>query len=127
MKTRWLWLGLALLGACDPDDACEDGYYADHGICYLEDAATGLVPTDASASDDGGAPASDPNATFGKPCREQSDCGGVAPVCGGRDLPVCTNINCLDKPICPSGWLCIDVTKYDPPPPAGVNSVCVNL
>lgn len=119
-----LALGCCLLWACDPEDACDEGYYADHGFCYVADAQTDLMVPDASA-DDSGVPMNDPNATFGKPCSVQSDCGGIAPVCGGPMLPVCTNINCMDTNLCPTGWLCVDVTKYSPAP--GVTSACIQF
>jgi hypothetical protein len=121
-----LLLCCCALWACDPEDACDKGYYADHGYCYVSDAQTDLMVVDGSDGD-GGEPAHDPNATFGKPCSLQSDCGGIAPVCGGPMLPVCTNINCLEtgKDTCPTGWTCVDVTKYAPSP--GVNSACINF
>ena len=132
MIARCMQLGFALacclLWACDPDDACDPGYFADHGYCYVADAQVDLKPVEDASMEDGGAPASDPNATFGKPCTEQSDCGGIAPVCGGQMLPVCTNINCLEPgraDICPTDWLCVDVTKYSPVP--GVTSACIKF
>jgi hypothetical protein len=122
-----LVLGCCLLWACDPDDACDKGYYADHGYCYVTDAQTDLMVVDGSADGDGGVPEQDPNAKFGKPCSLQSDCGGIAPVCGGPMLPVCTDINCMEsgRDTCPTGWLCVDVTKYSPAP--GVVSACISF
>jgi hypothetical protein len=130
MNTRWIWLGVLgcwMSSACDPDNACDKGFYADHGYCYVSDAQTELMAVDANVTEDGGTLMQDPNATFGKPCSVQSDCGGVAPVCGGPMLPMCTNINCMEagKDTCPSGWLCVDVTKYSPTP--GVMSACVSF
>lgn len=116
------------LVACDPDDGCDPGYYADHGYCYLLDAGPEVIFFgDAGLESDGGVIIQDPTATFGKPCQSQSECGGVAPVCGGPMLPICTTINCLDtgEDTCPPGWLCVDVTKYDPFP--GITHVCVDL
>ena len=112
------WFGLL---ACDPENACDSGYYADHGYCLRH------VMLDASVAEDGGEIMQNPNATFGTSCTSHSDCGGEAPVCGGPLLPVCTTINCLDtgEDICPAPWTCVDVTKYMPGP--GVTHTCVKL
>jgi hypothetical protein len=114
-------LGLA---ACIPEDACDPGYIHDHGFCYKD---AGLVyPTVDGSSEDGGESPGNPNATFGTPCDSQDDCGGIAPVCGGPELPICTNINCLDdRELCPSDWQCLDIKKYGQLP--GIDSVCVDF
>jgi hypothetical protein len=117
------------LVACDPSDPCDSGYRADHGYCVLADAGFDWFPDAQVLDADGGEPpASNPDATFGSPCVLQSDCGGMAPVCGGPMLPICTDINCLDTGTntCPSGWECIDVTKYMASAP-GVNAVCIKF
>jgi hypothetical protein len=119
---------LGLVG-CDPEDACDRGYREDHGYCYFADAGyDNLSDAQLGGGDDSGEPTGNPNAMFGTPCTLQSDCGGVAPVCGGPMLPICTDINCLDTGAntCPNGWQCIDVTKYMATAP-GVKSVCINL
>jgi hypothetical protein len=124
----WALYGCSLLAGCDPSDPCDPGYRADHGFCFLIDAGFDWR-SDAGSSDggDAGEPASNPNAQFGSACMLQSDCGGVAPVCGGPMLPICTAINCIESPsVCPTGWTCIDVTKYMASAP-GVNSVCIKL
>jgi hypothetical protein len=126
-----LWaLCSVVVVACDPSDACDHGYRADHGYCYLIDAGYDpLTDGSAGADEDGGdaAPLQNPNAKFGSPCSQQSDCGGEAPVCGGPMLPVCTQINCMEggQNTCPNGWDCIDVSKYMPAP--GVITVCIDL
>jgi hypothetical protein len=113
--------------SCDPEDACDPGYYADHGYCYLSDSGAGAV-LDGGDESDGGEIQQNPNATFGMPCVLQSECGGVAPVCGGMMLPYCTNINCLStgKDLCPTDWLCVDVSKYEATAP-GIMSVCIQF
>jgi hypothetical protein len=118
------WIALA---SCDPDDACDRGYREDHGYCYLLDGGYDGLYDAQFGGDDSGALTSNPNAVFGMPCTQQSECGGV-PVCGGPILPICTDINCMDggRNKCPSGWQCIDVTKYMASAP-GVMSVCINL
>ena len=117
------------LAACDPNDPCDSGYFADHGYCYLLDAGFDWVSDAQVADEDGGLPSSNPNATFGLPCTLQSECGGKAPVCGGPMLPICTDINCMDTGanICPSGWQCIDITKYGTAAAPGVTSVCIKF
>jgi hypothetical protein len=118
-------LGLA---ACDPKDPCDRGYRADHGFCYLVDAGFDWANDAQVSENDSGAPLTNPDAMFGSPCVLQSDCGGVAPVCGGPMLPICTAVNCLETgtSTCPSGWQCIDVTKYNASGP-GVTSVCIKF
>jgi hypothetical protein len=121
-------LALALfgcaLGACDPSDPCDPGYYADHGACYR------LAAGDAAVDDDAGSePAADAGryAGFGDSCSKQSDCPPSAPACGAPMLPVCTVVNCLDKGpgVCPPGWNCMDVKAVSPDP--AIESVCVNF
>ncbi|HKU40357.1 MAG TPA: hypothetical protein VJR89_19485 [Polyangiales bacterium] len=131
MSLRTVQLGVLLalccssLWGCDPEDACDKGFKADHGYCYPLDGGTGLVFPDGGDIEDGSTIMQDPNATFGKPCTEQSDCGGVAPLCGGTMFPFCTNINCMGMEICPSGWVCVDTTKYYQAP--GVDSACIKF
>jgi hypothetical protein len=118
-----LVLGCCAAAACDPDDACDPGFYADHGYCYLSDGGPSPF-SDTGLDADSGELIQNPNATHGMSCVEQSDCGGVAPACGGPMLPICTSINCLTGGSgCPPGWLCVDISKYEPAP--GVTSVCV--
>jgi hypothetical protein len=126
----WALCSCIGLAACDPGDACDRGYRADHGYCYLRDGGYDNL-TDAQlggGDNDSGEPTGNPNAKFGMSCTQQSDCGGIAPVCGGPMLPICTDINCLatGRDTCPTGWQCIDVTKYMESA-AGVSSVCINL
>lgn len=113
------------IAGCDPKRPCDEGYFADHGFCYLVDAGTDWFVDGAVGLDDGGTVEQNPDATYGTPCKLQSDCGGVAPVCGGPMLPLCTTINC-ESAGCPSGWSCIDVTKYPGVAP-GVMSVCIEI
>lgn len=110
------------IAACDPSDPCDPGYFEDHGYCYLLDG--GFDWRDAALDEDGGAD-SNPNATFGSPCVKQSDCGGIAPICGGPMLPLCTQIQCLDTTLCPAGWQCFDITKYAQEIAPGVTSACI--
>jgi hypothetical protein len=116
-------LALAAI-SCDPDQACDPGFYADHGGCYPLDAAAPSDDDDAGGGNGGGG---NPNAKFGTPCSVQSDCGGVAPTCGAPQFPVCTAINCQAQPVnpCPATWTCLDVTAYTTDP--SVTSVCVQL
>lgn len=116
-------LSCLAITACDPSDACDRGYFADHGYCYLSDA--GFDWRDASEEDDAGALDNNPSAMFGTACVKQSDCGGVAPVCGGPMLPLCTQIQCIGTSLCPTGWQCFDVTKYMQDVAPGVTSVCI--
>ena len=105
--------------ACDPDDPCDPGYYADHGACLMpppkrEDA--GLV--------DGAVPFNESD--FGYVCSSNADCGGSAPTCGAPQLPICTAVNCLAGATrCPTGWNCLDISAWTPDP--SVQSVCVNF
>jgi hypothetical protein len=115
------WLVLLGLAACDPSHPCDDGYYADHGMCLRIVAPA----VDAGADQDGGPARTNPNANFGDPCSSAAECGGKAPVCGAPMLPVCTLVNCLQDDIpCPPDWNCLDVTAFTTDPK--VKSVCVS-
>jgi hypothetical protein len=116
-----VFVGLSL-AACDPSDPCDPGYYSDHFFCLQIDASVGFLP-----DEDAGGPDPSKNTAHGTPCSKPSDCGGEAPVCGAPQLPVCTTVECLvdGKDMCPSGWTCLDVTRYAAMLP--VTSVCVML
>lgn len=122
----------ASFGGCDPSEPCDPGYYVEHGACYenpvVEDAG-GDAQVD--EDDDGGAlsadaaPATDPYEGFGEPCQEQSQCPGDL-VCGAPQLPMCTQVNCLDDDsVCPPDWTCYDTMGASPDP--SVTSVCLML
>jgi hypothetical protein len=132
MSTRiavatWLLLCVVATAGCDPEHPCDKGYRVDHGFCYPIDAGDDWIlgGADGGKDEDGGAIKQNPDAQFGTPCTSQSECGGVAPVCGGSMLPICTAVNC-ESAGCPSGWNCVDVTKYPGVAP-GVVSVCLKI
>jgi hypothetical protein len=114
-------LGALALAACDPSNPCDPGYYSDHFFCLQIDASAGFMTDEDAGSDSG------KNTAHGTPCSKQSDCGGEAPVCGAPQLPVCTSVECMvdGKDTCPSGWTCLDVTRYATNLP--VSSECVML
>lgn len=113
----WICALLVCAGACQPQDACDPGYYADHGACYLIDAGSG---SDEDSGDD------DPYAGFGDPCTSNDDCNDNAPVCGRPPFQVCTQTGCMEEPtLCPPTWTCFDVTGLSGDP--NITSACVNL
>lgn len=131
------WLALAALAgaACDPNDACDSGYYEEHGACIpvprSEDAGS---MHEGDSDDDGGAepdasddaaPASDPYEGSGDDCDDASDCREGL-ICGAPQLALCTQVNCMEDPsICPPDWTCFDTTGVSPDP--SVTSVCLNF
>lgn len=124
--------GLAAIGACDPSDPCDPGFYEEHGACYPNprsaDAGDDDARVDEGDDDDGGAgepEPTDPYEGFGDPCEEQSDCvDGL--ICGAPQLALCTQVNCLDDPsICPPDWICYDTMGMSPDP--NVDSVCLDF
>lgn len=131
MKATRAWMLVCALGAsmtaCDPEDPCDPGYYADHGLCVrIVDTRR---PEAGSGEDDagpGGGYAND-DSDFGKPCDVQEDCGGNAPMCGAPMLPLCTAVNCMQgESQCPDDWTCLDISTWEGPYPE-VKSLCVKL
>jgi hypothetical protein len=128
MKTmgwiRWLSVGaLALLGACQPDQLCDEGYAFSDGQC---------IPAPKTAQDagaDSGADAGghDGAVTFGTPCTDsvnhtecQSQNTTVCLMAPGDTSGQCSAINCDRNPsICPSGWSCLDLSVIQPGAPFG--------
>jgi hypothetical protein len=62
---------------------------------------------------------------FGAPCTDVSSCGAPTDYCAvmpGQSSGYCTRKGCVDDPnVCPSGWSCFDLSKFDPASPA----ICV--
>lgn len=125
-------LGVALPG-CKDEDPCDPGEEPIGTACYPVAAGgsggSAGTPQAGAANEGGaadgaaGAPASNPDATFGTPCQVDAECGGDAPVCATDPLFYCTQLDCKDGEAnagaCPDGWTCILL----PPNP----SACVNL
>lgn len=121
LRTLAVMSSVTLLVACDPDDPCDPGYYADHGVCFRIDAGT-------SDEDAGGEDAAvDRYAGFGQACTTPDDCPATAPSCGRPPVQVCTLANCMElgEDACPPGWTCLDITGLSPDP--AITSACVNL
>ena len=132
MKARaWkfsVWLSVAAAAvACDPDDPCDPGYYADHGLC-VRITTTPEPEADGGADDAGpGGGFANDDSDFGRPCEVQEDCGGKAPDCGAPQLPLCTAVNCLQgQSQCPASWTCLDISSWERPYP-DIKSLCVRL
>lgn len=120
------------LGACDPDDPCDPGYYPDHGACLRTAAspdagsAGRAAEADADAGESYGAKPPFNAADFGTACSTDADCRGSAPVCGGAMFPICTAVNCKDGSVaCPESWTCLDIAAFSPDPT--IRSACVQL
>ena len=130
MKATRAWMVLVWLSAaaCDPDDPCDPGYYADHGLCVRD--TTAPSPAADSGADDagpGGVTFANDDTDFGRPCAVQEDCGGKAPACGAPQLPLCTAVNCLQgESECPADWTCLDVSSWTQASP-DVTSICVQF
>ena len=132
MRARARLFMLALCGvvswaACDPDDPCDPGYVADHGVCVrtMELPRTDADGGAGDAGADGGFANDDSD--FGRPCEVMQDCGGKAPMCGAPMLPLCTAINCLQgESQCPGDWTCLDVSSWAQAYP-GVESLCIKF
>lgn len=130
MKATRAWMLVFALGAaaCDPDNPCDPGYSADHGICIP--SVDSWTPDAGSGDDDDagpGAGSANGDTYFGKPCEVMQDCGGKAPMCGAPMLPLCTAINCLEgESECPGDWTCLDISSWERPYPE-VKSICVKI
>jgi hypothetical protein len=136
-----LFLTLPLLAvpclplACRDGDPCDPGQDLIGTFCYDHasgGAASGGATSDAGAAqaeagaNEGGAPqesGNNPNATFGTPCTDVSQCGGPAPICVPAPLNYCSQLDCHDGEanagVCPAKWTCY---KYLDNP-----WTCVNL
>jgi len=122
-----LWLSASAAAACDPDDPCDPGYYADHGLCVRRPDTPKLDADGGVVEDDAGGGYANDDSDFGRPCATQEDCGGKAPECGAPQLPLCTAINCLQgESQCPVNWTCLDISSWERPYPY-VLSICVQL
>lgn len=125
----WLLLLWALCGAtaCDPDNPCDPGFYADHGVC-VRIIAPPKPDADGGAEDAGpGGGFANDDSDFGRPCEVQEDCGGRAPECGAPMLPLCTAVGCLQgQSQCPADWQCLDISGWERPYPE-VLSFCVKF
>jgi hypothetical protein len=123
------WVGL---GACDPSDPCDDGYHEVHGACYkdaeLRDASVPSDDEDGGDEDSADAEAPSPADLyefFGDDCSDESGCP-QALICGAPELPVCTQVNCLqDEALCPPDWACTDISAFSPDP--DVTSICLQM
>ena len=129
MKATWVVLSIVLsAAACDPDDPCDPGYYADHGLCVRNMAPPRPAADGGAEGEDAGSGDtvfSNDDSDFGRPCEVQTDCGGKAPECGAPELPLCTAINCLQgESQCPADWICLDISSWERPYPY-VKSICV--
>jgi hypothetical protein len=113
---------VAVAGACTPDEPCDPDQIYQRGLCV--DAVTDAGPP----ADAGPRPDAGPHRGFGDPCTDPEDpveCIYAADVCvplPGQD-PFCSALGCLDDPaICPPGWMCVDVSMFDP---RAVGGVCL--
>ena len=131
MRATRAWYVVFVLGAfafaCDPENPCDPGYYADHGVC-LRTVEAPRDDADGGADDSGANEyAGGDESAFGRPCQTREDCGGSAPECGGPMLPMCTAVNCQQGASrCPADWTCLDVSGLDRPDPE-VKSLCIRL
>jgi hypothetical protein len=132
MATRALMLVLSVFGgalvpACDPDQPCDPGYYADHGLC-LRVLGTPNADADGGSDDAGpGAGFANDDSDFGRPCAVAEDCGGKAPECAAPMLPLCTAVNCLQgESQCPATWTCLDISSWERPYPE-IKSICIQF
>ncbi len=79
-------------------------------------------PPPATTSTDGGA--SPPVNAFGRTCKENKECEGVASYCAvmpGKTTGYCTATGCkTNASVCPSGWSCFDISLFQP----GAPSIC---
>jgi hypothetical protein len=117
----WTVVMLAVLGGCDPDDPCDPGYFADHGVCVPIVEKPGAADGGEEDAGSGG------DADFGRACHTDSDCRGKAPACGAPMLPLCTAVNCLQgESTCPATWTCLDISGWERPYPE-VLSLCLLL
>jgi hypothetical protein len=128
LRTWMLTVASVSSFACDPDDPCDPGYYADHGVCV------GILEMPEPKAD-GGSDDAGPNhgfanddTDFGRACELDSDCGGKAPACGAPMLPLCTAVNCIQgEAQCPPAWTCLDISNWDERPYLEVLSICVKI
>lgn len=110
----WIALGCT---ACSESSPCDPGYELRNKLCQ---------PLPASV--DAAAPSMDAEApAFGRTCRGNEDCQGPAPVCfkmPSDPSGFCSATGCdADKSICPSDWMCFDLSLVLPGAPFG----CVKL
>lgn len=121
---RWLLAGaLACLGACQPEQRCDEGYLFNDGQC-IRAPKTGVDSGADSGTDGGG---SDSAITFGTPCKDgvnHSDCQSptttVCLIAPGDTVGQCSAINCDQNPsLCPTGWSCFDLSVFQPGAPFG--------
>jgi hypothetical protein len=118
--------------ACDPSDPCDPGYHEVHGACYKDDEPRD-ASDDPSGGEDGGheADAASPDSPealyefFGDDCSDESGCPDAL-ICGAPELPMCTQVNCLDdESLCPPDWTCTDISAFSPDP--NVASICLKM
>jgi hypothetical protein len=133
LLAAWLITGLC---ACEPSDPCDPGYKEVHGACFpIDGEEDASEPGDAEDGDDedGGSlmsdaevePPGDPYEGFGDECADEGDCPEGL-ICGAPQLPMCTQVNCLDEPsICPPDWTCVDTAGASPDP--SVTSICLKI
>lgn len=109
----WSLLTLALV-ACKDEEPCDEGQDSIGTGCFPR-ASGGSggsdTPEPSAGESSGGAPAGNPEATFGTPCESNDDCGGDAPVCDNKMFHYCLQIDCQpgekNAGTCPEGWSCI--------------------
>ena len=77
-----------------------------------------------------GEPLGDPNPpttpptpdAYGAPCTDVDDCNAPTDYCAarpGQTAGYCTRQGCKDDPsVCPSGWTCFDLSRFEPGAPA---------
>lgn len=123
----WLLLFALSAAACDPEDPCDPGYYADHGVCVRIIGMPGPA-ADGGAEDAGpGGGFANDDSDFGRPCEVTEDCGGKAPECGAPQLPLCTATNCMQGASqCPADWTCLDISGWERPYPE-IKSLCIKF
>jgi hypothetical protein len=61
---------------------------------------------------------------FGAPCADDAGCSAPTDYCAvmpGQPAGYCTKKGCSDDPtVCPGGWSCFDLSRFDP----GAPSIC---
>ncbi|HEX2677986.1 MAG TPA: hypothetical protein VHM19_15135 [Polyangiales bacterium] len=115
-------LAAAWLAACDVAHPCDPGQRHVQGACITPmpkalDAGSTDADASAMADDDAGAACSEAeNASLGKTCMSNADCGCSDPYCAlmpGATKGICTVTGCTPMGSdCPTGYECFDVSMF---------------